>query len=197
MKFASVRQKPFTSGVQTQFAWVMPALVSSLLLISVLSAAPCLATDLRKIETLPLVKSAEGFSVDIVKESYNHPVIVIRFLGSLCSHCMQQIVALNEKAPVLKSINVRVIAFSNNPPEKCAEVARNYHIDTSVISICSDADNACSKVIGTTILERDNSITDLHAFIVIDKGLVLREHYSTTPLMSFQSIIEELSARRQ
>lgn len=149
----------------------------------------------RQVETLPLVTAADGRSVDIIKLSYDQPVVIIRFLGSLCSHCMQQIVALNERASTFRTLNARVIAFSNNPPLKCAEVTRAYHIDTAVVTICSDTGNTCSQALGTTIVETDGSTTDLHAFLVIDKGLVLYEYYSASPLMSFQTVIDMLAAR--
>jgi peroxiredoxin len=110
---------------------------------------------------------------------------------------MQQLVALNEMSAEFKELNTRIIAFSNNPPSKCAEVVHDYHIDTSVIDICSDTDNTCSRALGTTITEKDGSTTDLHAFLVLDKGLVVFEHYSATPLMGFASVMDVLKRLRK
>lgn len=168
-------------------------MLRALLFICVLAAVlPSIALAQRAAGTLPSVLSADSMSVDIVKRSYDQPLIVIRFLGSLCSHCMQQLVALNERAAEFKELNTKIIAFSNNPPSKCAEVMTQYHIDTSVISICSDTDNACSRALGSTITEKDGSTTDLHAFLILDKGLVVFEHYSATPLMGFASVMDVL-----
>lgn len=150
------------------------------------------ASAQRAAGTLPPVLSADSVSLDVVQRSYDQPLIVIRFLGSLCSHCMQQLVALNERSAEFKELNTKIIAFSNNPPSKCAEVMTGYYIDTSVIAICSDTDNACSRALGSTIAEKDGSTTDLHAFLILDKGLVVFEHYSATPLMGFASVMDVL-----
>ncbi len=169
------------------------------ILVACLLAGLCISNTYaqRAVGSLPPVLSADSISVDIVKRSYDQPLIVIRFLGSLCSHCMQQLVTLNEKALTFTDLNTRIIAFSNNPPSKCAEVMHDYHIDTSVIDICSDTDNACSRALGTTIAEKDGSTTDLHAFLILDKGQVVLEYYSATPLMSFASVIDVLKRIRR
>ncbi len=156
-----------------------------IVVLAVLSAVPAIAQ--RAIGSLPAVLSTDSALVDVVERSQTQPVIVIRFLGSLCSHCMQQIVALNERSEELKALNTRIIAFSNNLPSKCAEVVRDYRIDTSVIDICSDPENSCSRTLGSTIPENDGTTTELHAFLIVNKGVVHYEHYSTTPLMSFAS----------
>lgn len=150
----------------------------------------------RRLQPLPLVISYDGQQIDVVKLSYERPVIAVRFLGSLCSHCMQQIVELNKQAAVLKSHGITVIAFSNNPPQKCAEVSSTYGIDTTVVKICSDSDNMASTALGTTITEKDGTVTELHGFVIVDKGLVVYEHYSTSPLMSFHSVIDKITKRR-
>lgn len=168
-------------------------MIRSLLTICILAGLiTTTASAQRAAGTLPPVLSADSISVDVVQLSYDQPLIVIRFLGSLCSHCMQQLVALNERSADFKELHTKIIAFSNNPPSKCAEVTTNYRIDTSVIDICSDTDNACSRALGTTITEKDGSITDLHAFLILDRGQVMFEHYSATPLMGFASVMDVL-----
>jgi len=161
----------------------------------VLGMATTLCPAQRTLSSMPLVYTADNSQVDIVKLSHTQPLIVIRFLGSMCGHCMRQIVALNERAPELRALNARVVAFSNNPPAKCAEVVKQYSLDTSVVSVCSDADNACSKVLGTSITESDGSITDLHAILLIDRGVIRYEHYSTVPLMAFQDVLKMLARK--
>lgn len=138
---------------------------------------------------MPALRSSSAETVDVVRLSYERPIIAVRFLGALCSHCMQQIVALNEKAPLLTASGTKIIAFSNNPPEKCAEAARTYKLDSNVISLCSDTDDACSRVLGTTITEVDGSQTELHAFVVLYKGQIRFEYYDISPLMAFDHVI--------
>jgi len=151
----------------------------------------------RHVQALPVVTAPDKSPLDIVKLSYERPVIAIRFLGSLCSHCMQQIVRFNERADTLRRYNARVIAFSDNSIENCAEVTRTYRIDTTVITIGSDANNAASRVLGTTISESDGSTTEVHAVLVVHRGRVLFEHYAKTPLLSFGEIAEALAATKR
>lgn len=173
-------------------------LLLATLVVALISSLPCWASGdalktPRNLQPLPALVMSDGRTIDIVQLSTERPVLLVRFLGSLCSHCMQQIVAINEQADTLRTLNAQVIAFSNNPPAKCAEVILQYHIDTNAVSICSDADNNCARALGASIPERDGSTTDLHAVLVVRKGLVLFEHFSTTPLMSLQGVLRVLA----
>ncbi len=170
----------------------------AVLVAALLSTLPCWAGDdalktPRGLQPLPAIVMSDGRTIDVVQLSMERPIVLVRFLGSLCSHCMQQIVAINEHVDALRKLNAKVIAFSNNPPAKCAEVTLQYHIDTNAIAICSDTNNNCARALGASIQERDGSTTDLHAILVMSKGLVLFEHFSTTPLMSLQGVLKALA----
>lgn len=176
-------------------------LLFATLAVALISTLPCWAGNdalktPRSLQPLPTLVMSDGRAIDIVQLSAERPVVLVRFLGSLCSHCMQQIVAINEQADTLRKLDAMVIAFSNNPPAKCAEVTQQYRIDTNVIAICSDSDNNCARALGASIRERDESTTNLHAILVVRKGLVLFEHFSTTPLMTLQDVLNVLATTR-
>lgn len=164
-----------------------------LLIVSLLSLTVLSSTAQRSSVSFPAVVDSHGRAIDIVRASHSQPVIAIRFLGAICSHCMQQIVEINTLAAKFKSTNARVIVFSEDPQEKCNETIAEYHLDTTLITLCTDSASVCSKVLGTTITEPDGSVTELHAFLVIDQGTVIFEKYTTSPMMALQAVLDVLA----
>jgi peroxiredoxin len=166
----------------------------SIVVISILlSLAVLSSTAQRSGVSLPPVTNVHGERVDVVQMSHARPVIAIRFLGAICSHCMEQIVQINSLAATYKASNARVIVFSEDPIEKCRETIAEYHLDTTLITMCNDSANRCSRALGTTITETDGSITELHAFLVLDQGRVVFEKYSTSPMMALQAVLDLLA----
>lgn len=141
---------------------------------------------------LPPVLDTAGRQIDVVALSDSLPVVTIRFLGSMCAHCMQQLAYFQEFTKQLRDRNVRVVAFSENEVMKCRDVTIQYGFAGDVFSICSDSGNVCSKAFGTTITERDESRTELHGIRILYKRNVLFEHYSTTPYMDIQTLLSVL-----
>lgn len=164
-----------------------------LLLMILCSLAVLSSTAQRSSVSLPPVMDVHGTHVDVVQMSHTQPVIAIRFLGAICSHCMEQIIEINALAATFKASNTRVIVFSEDPVEKCRETIAEYHLDTTLISMCNDSANRCSRALGTTITEADGSVTELHAFLVLDQGRVVFEKYSTSPMMALQAVLDLLA----
>jgi len=170
-------------------------MIRRLLMISLLLPLTVLSgTAQRSGVALPPVVDVHGARIDVVQASHTQPVIAIRFLGAICSHCMQQIVEINMLASKFKAVNARVIVFSEDPSAKCSETIAEYRLDTTLITMCTDSANVCSTALGTTISEPDGSVTDLHAFLVIDRGTVVYEKYTTSPMMALQAVLDLLAA---
>jgi peroxiredoxin len=145
---------------------------------------------------LPLILSADSTTIDIAAVSDSTPVIAIRFLGSMCTHCMQQLVKFQEYTSEFRASGARIIAFSENDVEKCLQVTRQYQLARDVFSLCSDVDNKTSRALGTTIYERNGSVTELHGILVLHKRAVIFEHYSTSPYMDHVSILQIITSVR-
>lgn len=145
---------------------------------------------------LPTVIAANGTTIDIVAASDTMPVIAIRFLGSMCSHCMQQLLLFKEYSEEFKKLGVRVIAFSDNEVSACQRVTSEYQFSPEVFSICSDSSNVCSRALGTTITERNGNVTELHGLLVLQDRTVLFEHYSALPYKDVRKIMSVLQASR-
>lgn len=144
-------------------------------------------------KALPPVIDTAGRRIDIIALSDSTPVVSIRFLGSMCAHCMQQLAYFQEFTKQIRDLNVRVIAFSDNDVTKCREVMIQYAFAADVFSLCSDVGNASSRAYGTTISEPDGSVTELHGIQILDKRKVMFEHYSTTPYMDIGALLRLLA----
>lgn len=164
-----------------------------LLILSLLTLTVLSSTAQRSNASFPAVVDTHGATLDIVQASHTQPVIAIRFLGAICSHCMQQIVEINTLATKFKALNTRVIVFSEDPQAKCRETIAEYRLDTTLITLCTDSASVCSTALGTTISEPDGSITELHAFLLVDQGTVIFEKYTTTPMMALQAVVDLLA----
>lgn len=164
----------------------------------VLIAALILCVDAhaqQSIKSLPPVNDTAGRSIDVIALSDSVPVVAIRFLGAMCTHCMQQLAHFQEYTEQFRGLKSVVVAFSDNDVEKCREVTRQYAFASDLFLLCSDAGNVCSKAYGTTIAERNGSVTELHGIRILDKRNVIFEHYSTTPYMDVENILSVLSKR--
>ena len=146
-------------------------------------------------QSLPPVIDTAGRSIDVIALSDSVPVVAMRFLGAMCTHCMQQLAHFQEYTEQFRALKCVVIAFSDNDVEKCREVTRQYAFASHVFMLCSDANNTCSKAYGTTIAERNGSVTELHGIRILDKRNVIFEHYSATPYMDVRNILSVLSER--
>lgn len=164
----------------------------ALVLLVLTMSVPSMLMAQRTLTTLPDVFGADSARVNVIARSQQQPLVVIRFLGAMCSHCVQQLVAINEQREAFKSTGARIVAFSDDSPSECIEAIRRYGLDTSVISLCSDPDGQCSRALGATIHESDGSETDLHALLVMYRGQILSEHFSVTPLMNFRGVLHTL-----
>ncbi|MBU3679425.1 MAG: redoxin domain-containing protein [Candidatus Kapabacteria bacterium] len=163
------------------------------LLVKVLLACVGHAQGLER--PLPAVLDTAGNSVNIVAMSDTSPVIAVRFLGSMCTHCMQQLSLMKQYTQQLRALGARVVAFSQNDVSECREVSKQYGFADDVFLLCSDADNRCSRSFGTTITERDSSITELHGLRIFLNRRVVFEHYSMTPFMDIPRLLAILSRK--
>ncbi len=140
------------------------------------------------VRELPVV-TFDGNVVDIRTLSDTQPLIVLRYLGASCSHCIDQLLALRESSERIRNAGLRVVALSHDDPHACATAMQRLDLDSAWITLCSDTDNTTAKALGCVIDELDGSTTNLHMVMVVHKRQVLFEHYSLVPLMSFANVV--------
>jgi peroxiredoxin len=118
-------------------------------------------------------------------------VVLIRYLGYSCSHCIEQLIALNKRADTLKQLGVRVIAFSEDDTQQNAVIAKKYGFDPDVFTLASDADNRFGRRLGAVFKEPNGEETNLHAAIVVRRDTVMFAVMDIKPFMAIDSLVKE------
>ena len=149
----------------------------------------------RLAQELPLV-TFDGKAIDIRSLSDTQPLIVLRYLGASCSHCIDQLLALRESRERIRRAGLHVIAMSHDDPQTCDTAMQRLALDTIWITLCSDNDNRTATALGCVIDELDKTTTNLHMVMVVYKRQVLYEHYSLVPLMAFDHVIRVAASAR-
>jgi peroxiredoxin len=121
------------------------------------------------------------------------PVLLVRYLGYSCSHCIQQLLALQKHSAALKRSGIRVIAFSEDSAEDNAVVIAKYKFDTAVFTFATDPDNAAGRALGAVYKEKDGSETELHISLVLRDGVVAFAAFDSKPFMDIPALLNLLS----
>jgi thioredoxin-dependent peroxiredoxin len=124
--------------------------------------------------------------------SEKQPVIVIRYLGYGCSHCIEQLLALQKLSDTLKMRHIRIIAFSDDTPEQNAAVMTKYGFDPALFTLASDPAKASAYSLGAVYPETDGTMTELHVSLVVQKGVVNFAHFDSKPMMDVRGLLERV-----
>ncbi len=139
--------------------------------------------------TLPTVSLRDATTEQTIDaQSADGPVIVVRFLGYSCSHCVRQLTYLNEHANVLAAHHIRVVAFSTDAPRICERLMIAQHLDPRVFTVLSDPDAQAATAIGAVRREGGTDL-DLHATLVVDHNTVRFARYTDQPYMDVEAIV--------
>lgn len=120
--------------------------------------------------------------------SANHPIIVVRYRGYDCSHCVRQLTYLHEQVARLTASGIRIVAISDDDARTNAKLMQNMQFRPSVITLVSDLDNAAATQLGAVRVEGGKE-ADLHATLVISQNTVLFARYSEDPYMDAEAVI--------
>lgn len=115
-------------------------------------------------------------------------LIVVRYLGYRCSHCVEQLTYLNQNSAALKQLGIRVLAISKDDADKWRSLVTAYSIDTTVFSYLPDGSGAAARSLGAVRIDNDTQL-DLHATIVRVNGLIRAAVYSESPYMDIARIV--------
>jgi peroxiredoxin len=141
---------------------------------------------------LPL-RGVDNQVVNVIQASMERPVIVVRYLGYSCSHCIQQLLMLKEHTQALRASGVRVIAFSEDSRDDNEMVIKKYGFDPTVFIFASDAGNFAAKELGGVYKENDGSETELHITLIVRQGVVTFAHFDTKPMMDIILLLQSAS----
>lgn len=139
--------------------------------------------------SLPSVSLRDAASERTIADlSAGGPIIIVRFLGYSCAHCVRQLTYLNEHANVLAAHDIRVVAFSTDAPRICDRLMTTQHLDPRVFTILSDSDARAAAAIGALRQEGGKDL-DLHATLVVDRNAVRFARYTDQPYMDVEAIV--------
>ncbi|TAE26444.1 MAG: hypothetical protein EAZ92_10945 [Candidatus Kapaibacterium sp.] len=141
-----------------------------------------------------LLQNTDKTSLSPAELSDANAVIVIRYLGYSCSHCIEQLLALQKLTDRLKSARVKVIAFSDDTPEQNLVVLQKYEFDPAVFSFAFDPAKSLGRSIGAVYTEEDGAKTELHVSMVVRKRRVEFAHFDTKPMMDVEELLRRATA---
>ncbi len=121
--------------------------------------------------------------VDAIELSKQKPVIMIRYLGYGCSHCVEQLTAINALSDSLKQYGIPVLAFSSDTPEDNILMLKAMKYDTAVMSVLSDYSDNSAKKLGGQFREENGTTTQLHIAMIVRNGIVRFANFDTKPFM--------------
>jgi peroxiredoxin len=142
-----------------------------------------------------LLQNTEKTSFSAVDFSQKKPVIVIRYLGYGCSHCIEQLLALQKLTDLLKSEQIRVIAFSDDLPEQNQTVVQKYNFDPAVFTFAFDPAKSLARSIGAVYREEDGAMTELHVSLIVRAGRVDFANFDTKPYMNVEDLVKRVITR--
>lgn len=147
-----------------------------------------------KVKTLH-VTTANGRVVSIGALLNGRPVVLVRYIGNQCLHCIRQIRLLGDAAAKLHEAGAYVVAICEDTPEENRETMMSMNLDTTVIGLYSDTAGVVADAIGARIRERDGSVTELHSTIVFNDAHVVLEHHATAPYFDIPKILAALRTK--
>lgn len=116
-------------------------------------------------------------------------VIVVRYLGYSCLHCVRQLTYLNQHAEALHKAGIRVIAVSEDNLETSRKLQERMNYHPEVFTFVSDPQNVIAASIGAIRTEND-TLLDLHASMVLHDGVVRFSTISNEPFMDVTMLIQ-------
>jgi peroxiredoxin len=143
-----------------------------------------------KIQSI-ILSDVNGTNHDIIKESYNQPIILVRYLGASCSKCLHQLNLLNAISDSLKMQNIKVIGFSNDDATQNLKIMKQAKFKNTAVTLYSDKDSKVSEMLGATINEINGERTELHSTLLIYKGEILFSNIDSKPFMRIYEIFNQ------
>jgi len=138
---------------------------------------------------LPATTLHDGDAVmDIATLGHDAPVILVRYLGFGCTHCVEQLTYLNDHADDLKRLGIDVVAFSEDDAWTNSRLIRRMGYDANVLRIVSDPDNAVARELQAVRMV-DDTLRDLHLSMVIRDGRVVFSAYTEQPYMDVERLV--------
>jgi len=136
---------------------------------------------------LPQTLKVGESALNVLTLSEQQPIILIRFLGTQCSHCAEQLYNLNKQSEVLRSHGIKIIAISSEKQKDLHTFSKKNSF-SEVFTFLEDVDNAAAASLSAFDKEKD---IDLHLAMIIHKGKLIFATYNDEPFMDIDKLIEK------
>lgn len=148
---------------------------------------------------LPEIKLIDinGKECNITKQSFSQPVVLVRYLGAVCSKCLHQLNILNQMSDTLKKMNTAVVGFSNDNSAQNIKILKAAKYKNSAVNLYSDSNSQISEKLGSTIIEINGEKTELHATLLIYKGEILFSNIDYKPFMKVGKLLEVIESIKE
>jgi peroxiredoxin len=136
---------------------------------------------------LPKTLSIGSQGIDVLALSKHHPIIFIRFLGTQCIHCAEQLYNLNKQTEILRRNGIRVIAVSSEK-QKDLDIFAKKNSFSEVFTFVEDTNNEGAASLSAFNKEKD---IDLHVAMIVHKSTLVFATYGDEPFMDIEKLIEK------
>lgn len=114
--------------------------------------------------------------------------------GASCQACLVQIADL-ERSEGLRKRGIKLVSVATDPPQTLAAVARDYGIETPLLSDSSKEMSSAYGMLGRGGM--GHLQTDGHAFVLLDRGRVVWERAYTAMYVPPRDLLGALPGRSQ
>jgi peroxiredoxin len=135
------------------------------------------------------LEAADGAKVKLSSCRGKH-VLLAFYLGSACSHCVEQLTAIGKEKDAWEKLETRVLGISEDPPAKAKELLASPVGAAIHFSLLSDPGRATAKRYNAHDTFED---LGLHALVFIDKdGGIRWSRVSASPFMDIGFVKSEI-----
>lgn len=140
-----------------------------------------------------MIRDSAGLILPLVERSLKRPLLLIR-IPDTCSVCREQLSALRQYNYEHKHKELQIIVFAHPGIIQQIQSISDTALQIPMLTFATDPANIAADQLGAVYTEKDGSITQLHATLVVEKGIVTFAALDITPYSKLQNLIIFTSA---
>lgn len=130
-------------------------------------------------------------SLDSIREG--GPVIVVFYYGYGCSHCVAQLIALDQELDYFRQLGARIVAISSDSPAHTTEKYKEY--GEFHFPVLADEDNQVATLYETYVPAMDDAVEmrDHGTFVIDHNGIVRWANIGPSPFLDNKTLLLTLA----
>lgn len=142
-------------------------------------------------EFLAIDADNSSSTVHLYNLSFEHPVVIINYLGTGCTHCVAQLNEFRKHTDKFQKLNARIVAISPDSKEKSQNFFSKKDFNQELFTSSSDPNWEYATKLGL-VATANNEQTLLHGVKVIYKGKLIFGVKGETPFMGVSTILDHI-----